>query len=668
MRAAGVQTNDLEKRFRQAMAELEQRLLAGEPCRAESFFEADPALAADTNRALDLIFHEYTLRGELGQRPAREEYYQRFPQWRNELQHLFDVEDSLGTDPLFKMRIEGGPESRLEHYQIIKVIGNGPLGRVCKVRQLSNGSVAALKTLSSENTPDVDRFRMGVKEQADLKHPNIVQVFDIGVAQDGSPCFSMEFAEGGNLEERIHGKPQPAEEAARLVRTLAEAMEYAHRAGVVHRDLKPANVVLTADDVAKVTDFGLAKRLDTEGSRTPTGEILGTPPYMAPEQAAGRAREIGPHSDVYSLGAILYEMLTGRPPFQGKTLVETLQKVLTKRPIRPRKIESRVPRALESICLKCLEKKPRRRYGSAQELAGDLGRWLSGERPSAHSWFALLDRTLRRHALAATATLLFVCAAVVVPMVIYLSHPDRIQEWVQRELEQGRPVTLMGESGRPLWSQWRTAKGDVRDFLSPDGYFTVENTARFEPGLLELITDPKRQSYRMSVMVRHNLTAQEQGKVGVYFAYSRDETFQGSEHFFCTLEFNDAHDLANSQLKAPGNMLLFNLRGFPDTNSQQISHALWAHYFPHVPMARGSEPWHRLVLEATPKQVRTFWDNVPAVTLTRSELDQARHAMLADQAGEKVAPFAVQSALGLYLFQASASFQGITIEPLGETD
>src|SRR5262249_27289503 len=247
----------------------------------------------------------------------------------------------------------------------------------------------AIKTFAGGDQADLERFQIGTREQKRLRHPNILPVCDVGESEDGLPCFSMEFADGGSLDQHIASKPQPPDEAARLVRTLAEAMSYAHREGVVHRDLKPANVLLQrksetrdsqpgngahgavsdfgfriSDFEPKITDLGLARRVDAPNVRSKTGEILGTVPYMAPEQADGRTHEVGPLSDVYALGAILYELLTGRPPFQGRTVVESLQQILTHHPIRPRRRVGGLPRALESICLKCLEKNPRRRYRS----------------------------------------------------------------------------------------------------------------------------------------------------------------------------------------------------------------------------------------------------------------------------------------------------------------
>jgi hypothetical protein len=264
-------------------------------------------------------------------------------------------------------------------YELIDELGRGGMGIVYKALHLGLKRVVALKMIragSRADVADTSRFRTEAEAVARFKHPNIVQIYEIGT-HDGMPYFSLEYAEGGSLAKKLAGTPQPPRESAALVETLARAMHTAHGAGVIHRDLKPANVLLTDAGVPKIADFGLAKRLDEEG-QTMSGALVGTPSYMAPEQAEGKTKEIGPAADVYALGAVLYECLTGRPPFKGATHLETIEQVKTQDPVAPRQLNPKVPRDLETICLKCLQKEVRKRYPTAEELADDLQRCVEG--------------------------------------------------------------------------------------------------------------------------------------------------------------------------------------------------------------------------------------------------------------------------------------------------
>jgi predicted Ser/Thr protein kinase len=291
-------------------------------------------------------------------------------------------------------------------YEILGELGRGGMGVVYQARQTGLNRTVALKMIlagAHAGPEQLARFRAEAEAVARLQHPNIVQVYDVGEHQ-GTPYFSLEYIGGGSLARHLDGTPVPPRRAAELTEVLARAVHFAHQRGVIHRDLTPGNILLAEDGTPKVTDFGLAKRLDADSSRTQSGAVLGTPSYMAPEQAGGKNREVGPAADVYSLGAILYELLTGRPPFKADSVLETLAQVVGAEPAAPRLLQPRVPRDLETVCLKCLEKEPRKRYPSAAALAADLGRFLGGESIEARptpAWERGVKWARRRPALAA---------------------------------------------------------------------------------------------------------------------------------------------------------------------------------------------------------------------------------------------------------------------------
>ena len=289
---------------------------------------------------------------------------------------------------------------RIPGYEVETVLGRGGMGVVFRALHLRLNRVVALKMMLAgayAGPQERERFEQESVAAAGLRHPNVVQIYDFGESE-GRLYFTMEFIDGGSLARKLAGSPLSVSKSAALVAALAGAVQAAHQSGIVHRDLKPANIILTADGVPKISDFGLARRLDGGLGLTRSGAAVGTPSYMAPEQAGCRTTSVGPAVDVYALGAILYELLTGRPPFQGKTAAETVQQVITHDPTPPSRLNARTPRDLETICMKCLQKEPRLRYASASALAGDLDCFLRGEAIAARPEGRLsrLARRLRR--------------------------------------------------------------------------------------------------------------------------------------------------------------------------------------------------------------------------------------------------------------------------------
>jgi serine/threonine protein kinase len=350
-----------------------------------------------------LLGLEVEYRRAAGENPLLWDYQARFPNHAEVVHRVFTTLDTVSAQSAAPTPAADAAPLPLglfpPGYEILNKVGRGGQADVYQARQHRPERLVALKVLREEGQTEpgeLERFRREAGALARLQHPNIVQVFEVGEHQ-GKPFFSLEYCSGGNLDQYLRGTPLPPHEAAALVETLARAMHAGHQQQVVHRDLKPANVLLSpvkptgtdpepgkdrlplSNYIPKVTDFGLAKRLDDVAGPSVSGAIMGTPSYMAPEQAQGRSKEAGPAADVYALGAILYECLTGRPPFKAPTQLETLLQVLNEEPVPPRKLQSKTPRDLETICLKCLTKERARRYATAEKLAEDLHRFLEGK-------------------------------------------------------------------------------------------------------------------------------------------------------------------------------------------------------------------------------------------------------------------------------------------------
>lgn len=374
--------------------------MRGERLTVEDLLAKRPDLAHDDDATLDLIYGEMLLREAAGEASSRSEYDRRFPRLVEALAIQFEVHDGIAQlqsqQPVSPL--PSATRHRFDDYEVIEEIGRGGAGVVYKAQDRVLGRIVALKMLlagSFAGAAELLRFRREAELAARLQHPQIVQVYDFG-ERDGCPYIALEFVEGGSLAEQLDGLPRAPREAAGFVAALADTVDFAHQRGVVHRDLKPANILLRssdpietsrgaagrpalpAGDDAKITDFGLATRLNGDGSNTQSGTLIGTPGYMAPEQAAGHVRQIGPQSDVYALGAILYELLTGRVPFVGVAFVEVIEQVRFHEPVSPRSLQPRLSRDLDTICLKCLQKEPARRYATAAALADDLKRFLEG--------------------------------------------------------------------------------------------------------------------------------------------------------------------------------------------------------------------------------------------------------------------------------------------------
>ena len=375
-----------------------QALLDGGRPTIESLLDGTP-FANDHEAQLDLIYNEVVVREDLGEHPAIEEYAHRYPQLEHDLRLHFEIHRAVSGDLLEATddHPRGDdtwpnldedrfvPGMKLGEYEIVQQIGHGGMAVVYRAHDRRLHRDVALKMFQPRRAPtqrEALRFQAEAEAMARLAHPNIVRIFEIGRCE-GRPYLALELAERGTLAQHLQRTVFTPQGAASLIETLAWAIHHAHEHQVIHRDLKPANILYSSDGTPKITDFGLAKVLDDDfqspRDATRTGEPIGTPRYMAPEQAAGQHDRIGPTTDVYSLGTLLYECLTGKAPFVATSVIDTLQMIRTDDPVSPRRLQSSIPRDLATICLHCLRKEPGRRYPSALALAADLRRFQQGE-------------------------------------------------------------------------------------------------------------------------------------------------------------------------------------------------------------------------------------------------------------------------------------------------
>jgi serine/threonine-protein kinase len=356
------------------------------------------------------LVSELTDRAQRGEQVDLEKVCQQHPQFAHELRYLWGtvlVTEAIGSRANWQ---EVAPNSdtsvwppqlpfRMGDYQLLEHVGQGGMGIVFRAKQISLGREVAIKMIQRNrlNSPeDHQRFLAEAEATARLEHPGIVQVYEVGEFE-GTPYFSMQFIRGETLAQRLQNGPLPQRQTALLMAAVSRAIDYAHKQGILHRDIKPSNIILDEGGTVRVTDFGLAKFFGTNDNLTRTGAILGTPSYMSPEQASGRSSQLGPTSDVYSLGTVLYHLLTGRPPIVADSPLELALKVLEQEPVPPRVLEPKIDRDLEMVVVRCLQKPPDLRYATAGDLADDLEAFLRDEPITARSghFTQVLARVLR---------------------------------------------------------------------------------------------------------------------------------------------------------------------------------------------------------------------------------------------------------------------------------
>ena len=477
--------SSIERQLRQACAEVAESVRQNSQDAASSTLSRYPALAADTEASIEVIYAEFTALDEAGRRPDTEGWLSKFPSHRERLSRLLKLHDFLSeagdtssdtlrpqpshmtslvanqsAAPKDESSVPAGKE--LGNYELLEEIGRGGMGIVYRAKQKGLDRVVAVKVIQSLAAKGDDHFRFQREAEAvaSLDHPNIVRVHEIG-KHDDRPFLSMEYVDGGALDSHIYTRTWSNHDIASLLKALADAMQFAHERGIIHRDLKPANILLTKSNVPKIVDFGLAKRDDDRANfQTKSGALLGTPCYMSPEQASGAGKTVAPTTDVYALGVILYELITKKLPFHGPTPAATLDAIANREPISPSKLDKHVSRDLETICLKCLNKLPSQRYPTAAALAEDLGRYLD-HLPIQARRTSILERSWRlmvRHpqVTALIAAMLFVCFGSASIFIWQQRHIDRIDR--ERSVYEARQRERAAEAESAYESSLKKAR------------------------------------------------------------------------------------------------------------------------------------------------------------------------------------------------------------------
>jgi serine/threonine protein kinase len=596
-------------------------------------------------------------------------------------------------------------------YEIRSLINKGGMGVVFKAHQKSLMRDVALKMIRSGQFASHDEVRWFIQERCNnaiLDHPNIVPVYEGGEYR-GQPYFTMKLVEGGDMGTNLPRLRADLRGAVRLLAQVARAVHHAHERGILHRDLKPGNVLLegktdtpVAQLVPLVSDFGLAKRikpdgaanelpddagyiapeqlLAADGSASTTVSLnganalapLGTPGFIPPEQAAPGKVKLTTAADIYGLGAILYKLLTGRPPLLSAKRTDTITQIVWHAPEPPRKLQPRVDRDLEAVCLKCLREQPEQRYRSALELAEELERWGRKEPVQARrrSWPVRAWRGVRRHALLSAVMLLagFLGGAAFVAH--YWLDPDRPRKEDQAKIAGGKPVTLIGEMGPPRYSRLVPFEDMIVASTSLRRPFSFNSMGK---GRLELLSNVPVPAYRFSANVLHERVVPDEGgqgssDAGIYFAYATKD----KESCWCQLAFADRGDLTHIPDKAGKTSEVELAIGHcvHESNPQldfyqkhRIIKSLRFHPEPGT--------WRTLAVEVQPDSIRAFWgegeESVQIGQITPAELLKLSGQRLQGLNGQGPKPqfeFDPQGGLGLFVNSGAAAFRDVVIEPL----
>jgi serine/threonine protein kinase len=592
---------------------------------------------------------------------------------------------------------------RFGQYELIELIAHGGMGVVYKARDPKLKRVVALKTIragGASHPVESKRFRVEAEAVARLQHPNIVNIHDFG-EHNGEPFFTMDYLAGGSLAmHRLALRARPQQLVAIIVK-VARAVHYAHERNVVHRDIKPSNILLDERGEPKIGDFGLAKLLDEDAGISTSGMPLGTFAYMSPEQARGDVKQIGPASDIWGLGVVLYDMLTGQRPFDGGSRAELTPQILSQEPPALTALEPQVDPELESIVLKCLRKNASDRWESVDLLADALQSWLNGQpidlelsfRPSpAHADDATIRQSAAEAPIGASITKTYVpgrkvprfrrwfIVAGVLLLAVGLglglwqrgmqtddeTEEERVaRQDIERQLKLGQPVQLLGESGEPKYAKWIGTPGDIS---TADGTFTIDTQ---EMAMLELVRDPMAPHFSISAYVRQN---KGNGFVGLYVGRTPQPFVAGkpSAQWFASAQFADVGTQASFRRDPAGKVVsefVVYCHCLAAPPSQRQLHSPIGGAIPFFPALREPADWRRIEVRMDAKSnITLFWGEAAKENLKAESVDHGaidRGMMNADSGQPKFDPptgsLWPRGGIGLFVWGGSASFKNVVI-------
>jgi serine/threonine protein kinase len=690
------------------------------------------------------IADEYTQRVNRGERPSIEEYAEKHPEIASILREVLQALGML-RQPAVEAALAGSEPylaAPLGDFRLIRKIGGGGMGIVYEAEQISLKRRVAVKILPIAAAHDdryIQRFQKEAEAAANLHHEHVVPVHSVGFHR-GIHYYAMQFIEGQSLADIIHEmrgrvglEPSDQQETvpyadaapsafpetaslaalttegsmrspafyravARLGQEAAEGLEHAHQLGVLHRDIKPGNLLVDRRCSLWITDFGLA-HMRSDARLTLTGELVGTIRYMSPEQALAKRVPVDHRTDIYSLGATLYELLTLEPVFKGRDRQELLRQIAFDDPKPVRRVNASIPRDLETIVSTAMAKAPDHRYASARDMAEDLQLFLNDQpiKTRPEGVLRWLGRKSRRHATSLVLLLTAIITSVVLAVILLTSKPpvpdsspeqkeaQRQQdalELITRNLEAGKAVTLIGEKGSPTYFRWRSDQSQGKIAEAPDGTFSVQH---WEFGLVELLQDPQFLCYRFSAEVRHEREPLQEGKVGIYFGHSELPDGATSAHFYCAVAFNDLFD-QNAIFAKPGqkatNTVRLEAHRQPPRGFHHHAHVLGTDFeFAPALVTEGQgpwrriawrgiavevRPWRRIAVEVRPESIKIFWEGTCVATSSRANLMISARPLIAnlDKPPTMNPQFAPRDGLGLFVSQGVASFRNVAIEPI----